>query len=340
MHATTSLHASTAMLVLVGLFACKPDGGGSDASATSTESGESDEIGETATTTTTDTESTSESTTESTTDTTESTTDTTESTTDTTESTTDTTESTTDTTETTTESESGLEGCAAECGTPGCGQCPNAPTVLGPGYRIERTEVRVGDYALFLELPFSPALLHEDCGWKVGFEPDDWDAQLVDPDMPVVDVDWCDAEAYCRWAGRHLCGQIGGGPAPFDAVGDADTEWFAGCSSQDTFNFPYGDVYQPTSCNGVDLQIGAPVQVGSLPDCEGGLPNLLDMSGNVREWADACDTNPNVADDAQQCQRRGGSYVSASMSLNCFGSADVERSSRTNTTGIRCCDMP
>jgi formylglycine-generating enzyme required for sulfatase activity len=335
---STSLHASTALLVLVGLFACKPDGGGADTTATSTESGESDEIGETASTTTSTTDTT-ESTTESTTDTTESTTDTTtESTTDTTESTTDTT--TESTTDTTTESETGLEGCAGECGTPGCGQCPNAPTVLGPSYRIERTEVRVGDYALFLELPFSPALLHEDCGWKLGFEPDDWDVQLMDPDMPVVEVDWCDAEAYCRWAGRHLCGQIGGGPAPFDAVGDADTEWFAGCSSQDTFNFPYGDVYQPTSCNGVDLQIGGTVQVGSLPDCEGGLPNLFDMSGNVREWANACDTNPNVPDDMQQCQRRGGSYVSASMSLNCFGSAEVERNSRTGTTGIRCCDMP
>jgi formylglycine-generating enzyme required for sulfatase activity len=212
--------------------------------------------------------------------------------------------------------------------------------VLGPGYRIERTEVRVGDYALFLELPFSPALLHEDCGWKLDFEPEDWDVQAMTPDLPVVEVDWCDAEAYCRWQGRHLCGEIGGGPAPFDVADDVDTEWFAGCSSQDTFNFPYGNAYNASACNGVDLGIGGPVAVGSLAGCAGGLPNLFDMSGNVREWVNACDANPNVADDEQPCQRRGGAYVSAAGSLSCASSAEIGRNSRTPTTGIRCCDMP
>ena len=39
--------------------------------------------------------------------------------------------------------------------------------------------------------------------------------------FPVISVDWCDAYAYCKWAGKYMCGKIGGGSNLY-----ADWLWF------------------------------------------------------------------------------------------------------------------
>jgi len=226
--------------------------------------------------------------------------------------------------------------CAGACGSPGCGECP-AETVLvdGGGFMIDATEVRNGQYAALLEVDFDAAALPPGCEWKSGFEPEGW-AEDLDPNLPVVGVDWCDAKVFCAWAGKRLCGAVGGGPGTFDHNDDPEADaWYRACSNAGANLFPYGPDYEPLRCNGNDADLGALTPVASMSDCEGGLPGLFDMSGNVWEWTDACETSG--GDASTQCRRRGGSRHSKVDSLRCTAKNGRDRGLRDSAIGFRCC---
>jgi sulfatase modifying factor 1 len=347
---TTSDFNWTGLLLLVGLFGCTDRLQEATSSASGTDTDDEVGVDETASegegegsgSGNTSSESDAEDTTaDTTTDTTSDTTDTTTDTTDTT-TTTDTTDTTdtadTDTTDTT---DTGIEGCADVCGTPGCGDCPDPPMIDGGGYLIDATETTVAEYAEFLAIEFDPSVLGPRCDWKIGFEPSSWDEQLQgDPARPVTRIDWCDAENYCRWSGRHLCGTIGGTPAMLGDAENPNGEWYDACSGGTNLLYPYGAIYDATACNGLDLANNDAVTVASLALCQGGLPGLFDMSGNVWEWTNACDANPQLQAPTQECQRRGGSFNSDSSLLDCESESTRVRSNRGGNTGVRCCDSP
>ncbi len=207
---------------------------------------------------------------------------------------------------------SGGTACNAKCGAPGCPPCEGAAMVGttmadGTAYRIDSTEVTNAQYAQFISASVDPSTQPADCTWNTSFAPDisngGCTAAIEDPvkraNYPVVCVDWCDARAYCEWAGKRLC--LGKGGAPTN--GEESGEWSSACSAQFTRKFPYGDTYDPTACNGKDLAAGGLVEVGSLPGCEGGIPGVFDMSGNVEEWVGSC---AGAGADAQ-CRSSGGS---------------------------------
>jgi formylglycine-generating enzyme required for sulfatase activity len=71
----------------------------------------------------------------------------------------------------------------------------------------------------------------------------------------------------------------------------------------------------------------------AFPLCQGGYPNLYDMSGNASEWEDGC-----VGSD---CPSRGGDYNSdwdtSPESLKCSSAWLAPRMQRTKYRGFRCC---
>lgn len=226
-------------------------------------------------------------------------------------------------------------GCAGACGTAGCGECPTPSMVDAGGVLIDAHEVSAGAYASFLEVDFDTAVLPDGCAWKQGFLPEDWDP-AGDPTLPVVGVDWCDAMVYCSWAGQRLCGGVEGGPASWDdgadAMGDA---WLFACSNAGALVYPYGNDFDPQACNGSEAMNDGPIAPGSLASCEGGVPGVFDMSGNVWEWTNACESE--AGDAETSCRRRGGSYNSEADSLRCEVDSQRERGIRDEAVGFRCC---
>ncbi len=187
----------------------------------------------------------------------------------------------------------------------------------------------------------NPATQPADCTWNGSFIPDTsvagCTATLYDPsgrpDHPVVCIDWCDARAYCEWAGKRLCLDAGGKPTN----GDVSSEWGYACTANLTLTFPYADTYEPATCNGKDLGLAKLTPVGSLSGCEGGLPGLFDMSGNALEWAGSC----KGTDARAECTASGGSYKNGENFLECFPAHSTPpRSFVANDLGFRCCADP
>jgi sulfatase modifying factor 1 len=228
----------------------------------------------------------------------------------------------------------GMGECADVCGTPGCGSCPQATMVDGGGFQIDATEVDNGQYAMMLEVEFDAGALPPGCDWKSGFTPEGW-SETLDESLPVVGVDWCDAAVFCTWAGKRLCGEIGGGASDFEGDDPATDEWFAACTNGGLVAYPYGADYVTDACNGEDAGHDALVSGGSLATCEGGVTGLFDMSGNVWEWANACEVAPGDANT--QCRRRGGARYSDRENLRCVSKSGRDRGDRDNSVGFRCC---
>ncbi len=224
--------------------------------------------------------------------------------------------------------------------------------VGGGFYCVDHAEVRNSDYKAFLDAnPGSPSGQIAACSFNTSYAPSGTCTQYDPtnkPNIPIACVDWCDAAAFCKWDGKHLCGKIGGGSnAQADFADATKSAWFRACSHAGTKDYPYGDTYMGDLCAGLDNISAVHPLATPQTSCVGGYDDLYDMSGNVAEWEDSCSGTSGASDT---CADRGGSYldsnaaVGPSPSLQCnsnvHGSPQIAakaRNTQDKEIGFRCC---
>ena len=99
--------------------------------------------------------------------------------------------------------------------------------------------------------------------------------EFNNPSLPVVDVCWHEARAYCAW----LSAQTG---RAYRLPNEA--EWEAAArGAEDGRRYAFGEEFDPLSCNGAPLRLHHPTPVGLFP--EGDSPfGASDLTGNTGDW--------------------------------------------------------
>ncbi|MHC5037542.1 MAG: SUMF1/EgtB/PvdO family nonheme iron enzyme, partial [Planctomycetota bacterium] len=160
----------------------------------------------------------------------------------------------------------------------GSGAPPHGPEheVTLSTYFIDVYEVTNEQYKKFLEA-HKAGQVGEDV-----FHPDDptkdptprflSDAGVSAPEQPVVGVDWFDAWAYARWAGKSL---------PTEAQWERAASWNA--EEKKKVEFPWGGaVPDPSKCN-FERHVGKTTPVGHFSEWRSPA-GCHDMAGNAAEW--------------------------------------------------------
>jgi hypothetical protein len=242
------------------------------------------------------------------------------------------------------ETEPACSGVTPVCKGAGVCSCPGVagPDMVAVGaHCIDESEVTNAQYGDFLDAKGNDlAGQPPSCSWNDSYFPDYWPPPAARAHHPVVYVDWCDAAAYCAWAGKRLCGGIGGGAVPGGQIDDAaKSQWFAACTSGGSHTYGYGSTFNATKCNGVDHPSTTTVEVMSLAGCHGPaapFSAVYDLSGNVWEWEDACDP----PGGAGYCRQRGGGFGSGMIGAfdgACQGGRQYVPQVRQSDVGFRCC---
>jgi formylglycine-generating enzyme required for sulfatase activity len=204
-----------------------------------------------------------------------------------------------------------------------------------PAYAMDQYEVTIERYAKFME-----ATKHE--------APPLWDDDAVTAagDRPVVGVDWADAEAYCKWAGKRL---------------PTEAEWEKAARGTDARRYPWGDMQPFVDIANYNRGLWVSYPITLVPVSSGvtgmsirhGLKEggkspygLFHMAGNASEWvADWYDReyyqaspkeNPKGPAQGEKKVIRGGSWGDPPRNIRVTARFSAPPDYRDQSIGFRC----
>lgn len=247
-------------------------------------------------------------------------------------------------------------------------------TPEGKGYCIDQREVTQGEYFEFLyayledptvsskrkegapdwpkapgcEIPrLMPDFIGDiDCDTT----PDAFSQKNMRQHHPIACVNWCNAYSYCAWAGKRLCGRVGGSDGDAsNASGLADanqSEFYNVCSQGGKTAYAYGDDYRADIMSSGDIAYykdgyapdRAAAEADAPTDCHGAIAPfdaVVNVGCNVAEWQDGCNGSAYHA----ICVAHGAaaSGTPADKRTRCDAFLEQERSQRSPQIGFRCC---
>jgi len=200
-------------------------------------------------------------------------------------------------------------------------------------YRIDRTEVTNAQYA--------QCVAADKCAAPDASASNTHAPYYGDPtydNYPVINVNWNQANAYCKWVGKRL---------------PTEAEWEkAARGASDTRAYPWGDA-TPTCAliNGYvnDWCVGDTSEIGSYS--AGTSPyGALDMAGNVREWvsdwydesyySSLPDRNPTGPTSGTARGLRGGGWSDPPRRISTSARYKLELNQSGFDIGFRCAAAP
>ncbi|MBI5328565.1 MAG: SUMF1/EgtB/PvdO family nonheme iron enzyme [Deltaproteobacteria bacterium] len=140
-----------------------------------------------------------------------------------------------------------------------------------PWYSNERPERKVRLEAFYIDKHETTNVQYAEFVKTTGHRPPDyWPGGIYASDtanIPVVMVNWHDADTYCKWKGKRL---------------PTEAEWEKAARGADGRRFPWGNEFDIKKVNTLG-GYGGPMAVGTFE--HGKSPyGAYDMAGNAQEW--------------------------------------------------------